>query len=107
MCSCQTGLNQSSAAADLRCCSGLLTALDALCRFDAAPPPISASVSIYHDGSVLIVSGGQEMGQGLHTKLKQVIGQPPRSLCPVHQTAALPGSFSGHACHSSDGMQQQ
>ena len=48
-----------------------------LSRFDAAPPPINASVSIYHDGSVLIVSGGQEMGQGLHTKLKQV--KPPVS----------------------------
>ena len=41
-------------------------------RFDAAPQPITSAVSIYFDGSVLVVPGGIEMGQGLHTKIKQV-----------------------------------
>ena len=44
----------------------------ALIRFDAAPQPITSAVSIYYDGSVLVVPGGIEMGQGLHTKIKQV-----------------------------------
>jgi xanthine dehydrogenase molybdopterin-binding subunit B len=34
-------------------------------------------VSIYYDGSVLVVPGGLEMGQGLHTKVKQVCGRRP------------------------------
>lgn len=44
----------------------------ALHRFDAAPLPMTSAVSIYFDGSVLVIPGGVEMGQGLHTKIKQV-----------------------------------
>ena len=32
----------------------------------------AALVQIYLDGSVLVTSGGIEMGQGLHTKLHQI-----------------------------------
>ena len=48
----------------------------ALDRFDAAPQPITSAVSIYFDGSVLVIPGGIEMGQGLHTKIKQVQKRP-------------------------------
>lgn len=48
----------------VECCGGA--------RFDCAPPAMSSAVSIYYDGSVLVTPGGLEMGQGLHTKMKQV-----------------------------------
>ena len=66
------------------------------CRFDVTPPAMSASVHVYSDGSVLVQSGGLEMGQGLHTKIKQVLHHRVRvwsrvSLNPKSQSHIIHG----------------
>lgn len=43
-----------------------------------------ALVHIYKDGSVLVTHGGTEMGQGIHTKMQQVLR--PNSLNSASQT---------------------
>ncbi|EIE21740.1 molybdenum cofactor-binding domain-containing protein [Coccomyxa subellipsoidea C-169] len=55
------------------------------CRFDCAPPPITAAVSIFFDGSVVLIPGGLEMGQGLHTKVKQIASYELGKLLPKDQ----------------------
>ncbi|KAK9807521.1 hypothetical protein WJX72_001412 [[Myrmecia] bisecta] len=42
------------------------------CRFDCMPQAVSAAISVYADGSVLLTTGGLECGQGLNTKVMQV-----------------------------------
>jgi len=50
----------------------------------------SALVHVYTDGSVLIAHGGTEMGQGLHTKMTQVVAEclgVPMNMVRVGDTA--------------------
>ena len=50
-----------------------------------------ALLHVYTDGSVLLSHGGMEMGQGLHTKMIQVLPlvQPPSSYTYKHSCSSL------------------
>ena len=63
------------------------------CRFDCGPVAQIAAVSIQFDGSVLVTSGGLEVGQGLATKVKQVVYQYqlPQDAMPVADVLGICG----------------
>jgi xanthine dehydrogenase molybdopterin-binding subunit B len=55
-----------------------------------------ATVSVYLDGSVGLVHGGIEMGQGLHTKMCQVAAQALG--VPLHVRVKVPTSIQHVHC---------
>jgi xanthine dehydrogenase/oxidase len=66
-----------------------------------------ALIHIYHDGSVLVAHGGIEMGQGLHTKICQIVAetlQVPLANVHISETATntVPNTSSTAASASSD-----
>lgn len=66
-----------------------------------------ALVHVYLDGSVLLTHGGVEMGQGLHTKMIQIVSkifQIPESMVLTTEVATdkVPNTISTAASSSSD-----
>jgi xanthine dehydrogenase large subunit len=66
-----------------------------------------ALLHIYIDGSILLNHGGTEMGQGLHTKVAQVVAQElqvdlGRIRCGATDTSKVPNTSATAASSSSD-----
>uniref|UniRef100_A0A8C5B2B2 Aldehyde oxidase 6 n=1 Tax=Gadus morhua TaxID=8049 RepID=A0A8C5B2B2_GADMO len=67
----------------------------------------AALVHVYKDGSVLVSHGGAEMGQGIHTKMQQVVSRElgvPSSQVYVSETstASVPNSCPSAASYGTD-----
>lgn len=66
-----------------------------------------ALLHVYSDGSILLNHGGTEMGQGLHTKVAQVVAQEfqvdlARIRCNATDTSKVPNTSATAASSSSD-----
>ena len=66
-----------------------------------------ALIHVYSDGSILLNHGGTEMGQGLHTKVAQVVAQEfqvdlERIRCNATDTSKVPNTSATAASSSSD-----
>jgi xanthine dehydrogenase large subunit len=66
-----------------------------------------ALLHVYTDGSILLNHGGTEMGQGLHTKVAQVVAQElqvdlGRIRCTATDTSKVPNTSATAASASSD-----
>jgi xanthine dehydrogenase large subunit len=66
-----------------------------------------ALIHVYTDGSILLNHGGTEMGQGLHTKVAQVVAQEfqvdlSRIRCNATDTSKVPNTSATAASSSSD-----
>ncbi len=66
-----------------------------------------ALIHVYSDGSILLNHGGTEMGQGLHTKVAQVVAQEfqvdlARIRCSATDTSKVPNTSATAASSSSD-----